>query len=199
MLIIPELKIVLILVPRAGSTSLKEAVLHKYPEAMLLYRHMEADSIPSGYDRWTRIGVVRNPVDRLWSLYKHLQQIKYPSYPEWEKRQRSSVSGLTFSDWVVKNTTVFTDPYEGDDYYPRFNVNHYLPENKKSQFLYIRPDLGTEYYLFEDLNYMAQQRLGIRLDVHNASNRHDEMPHLDEVALKHIEKYFSWEANLYAS
>jgi len=73
MLLIPEIETVVILVPRAGSTSIKRAVLAKYPEAMMIYRHMEADGVPFGYDRWRKIGVVHNPIDRLCSLYKYLK------------------------------------------------------------------------------------------------------------------------------
>lgn len=72
MILIPNLKVVLILVPRTGSGSLKRAVLNQYPDALLLYRHMEADGVPQGYDRWQKVGVLRNPQDRLWSLYKFL-------------------------------------------------------------------------------------------------------------------------------
>jgi hypothetical protein len=28
---------------------------------------MEADGIALGYDRWRRVGAVRNPLDRTWS------------------------------------------------------------------------------------------------------------------------------------
>jgi hypothetical protein len=43
MILIPEIETVLILVPRTGTGSLRRAVLQRYPRAMLIYRHMEAD------------------------------------------------------------------------------------------------------------------------------------------------------------
>ena len=70
MILIPEIETIVILVPRTGSGSLKRAILKTYSKAHVLYRHMEADGVPHGYDRWRRVGVARNPLDRLWSLYK---------------------------------------------------------------------------------------------------------------------------------
>lgn len=51
MILIPELETVVILVPRTGSGSLRRAIAEAYPSSMLVYRHMEADGIPAGYDR----------------------------------------------------------------------------------------------------------------------------------------------------
>ncbi len=48
MIIIPELTTVVVCPPRTGSTSLKDAILERYTEAFMLYRHMEANQIPMG-------------------------------------------------------------------------------------------------------------------------------------------------------
>jgi hypothetical protein len=72
-IILPSIETVVVLVPRTGSGSLKRAILDRYQDAMPIYRHMEADGVPAGYDRWRRVGVCRHPVDRLWSLYKFCQ------------------------------------------------------------------------------------------------------------------------------
>lgn len=51
MILIPEIQTVVILVPRTGSGSLRRAVAAKYPQSILLYRHMEADGVPAGHDK----------------------------------------------------------------------------------------------------------------------------------------------------
>ncbi|MBL3684559.1 hypothetical protein F2981_16960 [Sinorhizobium meliloti] len=53
--------------------------VEKYPRSTLIYRHMEADGVPAGYDRWRKVGVVRHPVERLWSLYKFLAHLRWRS------------------------------------------------------------------------------------------------------------------------
>jgi hypothetical protein len=115
MLLIPELKTVVILTPRTGSRALKNAVLATYPDAMLLYRHMEADGVPQGYDRWRKVGIVRNPVQRLWSLYKYLQHIGLDWCLEHDAAYtadlRASVA-VPFEEWLVRNEVPFTTPYD---------------------------------------------------------------------------------------
>ncbi len=165
MILIPSLETVVLLVPRTGSGSLKRAVLKRHPDAMLIYRHMEADGVPAGYDRWRRVGVLRHPVDRLWSLYKFCKTFSN-GYGHtagdkeiYERQIRESVA-MSFEDWLVTNNRVFTNPYAsvGMAFYPQFNVRHSLPENRKSQFVYLRPDLGTQIYRFED-QLPAMQKL----------------------------------------
>ena len=91
MILIPEIETVVILVPRTGTTSLIKAIKERYPEAIRLYRHMEADGIPAGYDAWDKVGVARDPVERLWSLYKYLQTFGGPYPAEYIAKQRESV------------------------------------------------------------------------------------------------------------
>ena len=72
----------------------------------MLYRHMEADGVPHGYDRWRKVGVVRNPVDRLWSLYKYLQRFGLDWCAEHDEtytaRMRASVE-QPFEQWLIGN------------------------------------------------------------------------------------------------
>lgn len=198
MILIPDLKTILLLVPRTGSGSLKRAVLAKYPNAMLLYRHMEADGVPQGYDRWQKIGVLRNPLDRLWSLFKFLQHFKGPYSPEYVKRQRDSVMGLNFSDWLWRNETVFSDPYSsagGLEFYPQFSARHPIPETRKSQFIHLRPDLGTAIYHFKELPMLAA-RLGVKLPRENSTDAHPvgcAQPFMTAEAHEHMQKFFEWD------
>ena len=75
MIIIPEKELVLITPPRTGSTSLSDQIAQKYPMSFRPYRHMEADGVPFGYDRWRRVGVFREPVARLWSVYHYCKSV----------------------------------------------------------------------------------------------------------------------------
>lgn len=199
MIIIPEIESILILVPRTGSHSLKHAVAEKYPRSFLLYRHMEADGVPAGFDRYKKIGVVRHPVDRLWSLYNYLKifggKSRLPG--EWEDRyveiQRRSVDRC-FSEWITDNEIVFTSPYSRDKpewFQPYFTVKHCLPENRKSQFIYLRPDLGTKIFGFNDIRNL-HSHLGVRPKVSNHAPR-QTIPELSEAAQLHIQDHFSWD------
>lgn len=196
MLIVPEIETVVLLVPRTGSGSLKAAVLNRYPEAMPLYRHMEADGVPLGYDRWRRVGVCRNPVDRLWSLFKFIRASKGGSYAKWPdlwRRLQASVN-VPFSDWVVANETVFSnghDSAEGRGYWPHYAVNHSVPENRKSQFFYLRPDLGTHITRFEERHDLAAS-LDIELPHLNATDSCPP-PELTPEAKAHMESFFEWD------
>lgn len=191
MIIIPELEKVLILVPRAGSTSLKAAVLERYPEAMLIYRHMEADGVPHGYDRWEKLGVIRHPIQRLWSLFKYLKTFDGDYCPEYIERMNRSVEGIDFSSWIINNQTVFTSPYGNYKYYPKYTVNHCLPENRKSQFFYLRPDLGTKIFRFDNLNGLASY-LDIDLKSSNGSQVMP-FPKVADEAYDHMSKFFPWD------
>lgn len=117
MILIPEIQTVVILVPRTGSGSLRRAIAAKYPQSVLLYRHMEADGVPAGYDRWRKVGVIRDPIERLWSLYKFCQRFR-EKFGEHSDQDQAYVEAIIqsvdmpFSDWIVKNQLPFTNPYD---------------------------------------------------------------------------------------
>lgn len=199
MLLIPEIETVVILVPRAGSTSIKNAVMAKYPKAMLLYRHMEADGVPHGYDRWKRVGVVRSPLYRLWSLYKYMRDMKQaPNWVAGYADRMNRAAAVPFDQWLVNNTNVFTDPYVAGaghpGYWPRYAVMHPIPENRKSQFLYLRPDLGTKIYKYQDIDSLAYD-LGLGHDLPRENGTVSErMPKsIGEEAEAHVRLHFGWD------
>jgi hypothetical protein len=160
MILIPELETIVISPPRTGSTSLKQAILRQYPLAMSLYRHMEADGVPFGYDQWRRVGVVRAPGSRLFSLYNYLQRLEHDD-PYWAPgraaKYKASVARIPFDVWLQRNELPFCTGW-GDDmsYNPRYSVRHAMPETRKSQEIYLRPDLGTEVYKFTDIGFLAR-------------------------------------------
>ncbi len=193
MILIPELETVVILVPRTGSGSLRRAIAARYPRAMMIYRHMEADGVPPGYDRWRRVGVVRHPIDRLWSLYKFLQTFDGDHDPDYIRAMRSSVD-WPFEQWLLHNRMVFTSPYDstgGMRFWPFFTVRHPLPENRKSQFIYLRPDLGTEVYRFDDIKRLAGL---LRIELPRCHETPPEpTPPLAARAREYVARVFAWD------
>lgn len=195
MILIPEIETVVILVPRTGSGTLRRAIREAYPGALQVYRHMEADGIPLGYDHWRRVGVVRHPVDRLWSLYKFLKDFGKNHDPAYGAAMRSSVA-MPFSDWIVNNRIPFTTPYDTAGlgrYWPQYTVRHALPENRKSQFVYLRPDLGTICYSYAIMNVLygdlGLEPPAVRENVTDGSDH----PPLTAEAWDHIDRFFAWD------
>lgn len=196
MIIIPEIETVVILVPRTGSGSLRRAIAAEYPKSMMIYRHMEADGIPHGYDRWNRLGVVRDPLDRLWSLYKFMKQFS-GDYDDAYIAQMQQSTKLPFNEWVMFNQTVFTSPYDSAGrgrFWPVYTVNHPIPENQKSQFMYLRPDLGTEVWRFDEMSKVYD-----RLRLHYLSTKWENQtrlapfPKLMPETRLHMERVFKWD------
>lgn len=201
MIIVPEIETVVILVPRTGSASLRRALLAKYPQAMQLYRHMEADGVPAGYDRWPKVGVVREPTERLWSLYKFLRDyaperaVQGDAYAQAQRRSAER----PFDEWITDNQTVFTNPYDTAGslrFYPGFSVRHSIPETRKSQYIYLRPDLGTWVYDFSELQEV-EKRLGVTLDRFNRTPG-ECIPSLSARAQSHIKQFFEWDLEVTA-
>ena len=194
MIIIPELEIVVILVPRTGSTSLKYAIFDKYRNSFMPYRHMEADGVPRGYERWSKVGVIRHPLERLWSLYKKLKTIDGPHEAQYIDRMRKSVD-CSFDDYILYNEIPLTSPYsfeKPNKFFPQYYVSHHLPENRKSQFIYLRPDLGTKVYKLNKIDYLLEKLgLGKLLITNNSDNT--PVPEISNDAINHMIKNFIWD------
>lgn len=195
MLLVPEISTVVILPPRTGSSSLRKAVLANYPQAIQIYRHMEADGIPLGYDTWRRVGVVRNPIDRLWSLYKFLQDFGGGQHDfAFVEAMRGSVE-RPFSDWIVNNEVTFTSPYDRAGlgrFWPAYCVRHPMPENRKSQAVYIRPDLGTEFWDYNSIDGLAET-LGVTLDLRENRTEGNRNPEITPEAMEYLHRVHRWD------
>lgn len=195
MIIIPELQKIVILTPRTGSGSLRRAIANAYPKSMMVYRHMEACGVPQGYDRWPKVGVVRQPIHRLWSLYKFLRRFGGAHDEAYVQAMRSSVAA-PFDEWICQNEIVFTSPYDRAGhgrFFPQYTVRHPVPENWKSQFVYLRPDLGTSIWQFERLADFARE-LGVAELMGNENlTAPASLPHLSEEAKEHVRRVFKWE------
>jgi len=193
MILVPERETVIILVPRTGSGSLRRAIAERYPRSVLIYRHMEADGVPDGYDRWRKVGVIRHPIARLWSLYKFLRTFDGDHDAAYIAAMRDSVSA-SFSEWIVSNRVPFTSPYDTAGYgrfWPQFTVRHPLPENCKSQFMYLRPDLGTEILQFSEMAAI-EDRFRVKLARHNTTQE-APLPNLTKEAFAHCHEHFAWD------
>lgn len=195
MIIVPELQTVVILVPRTASGSLYKALLETYPRAFPIYRHMEADGVPLGYDRWAKVGVLRHPLDRLFSLYKFLNGTdggSYNSHPDLWQRLNASAA-CTFEEWLTTNEIVFTSPYDafGPTFWPQYSVRHPIPETRKSQFIHLRPDLGTEVIQFTNVAGI-EGRLGVKLGRKNVA-ANGERPEMTPTILRHLERFHQWD------
>lgn len=160
MIIVPELESVFILVPRTGSGTFYRELRRVHPKSMLLYRHMEAEGCPPGYDRWPKYGFVRHPLMRLWSLYTFMQnfsggaQVQGGAASADAERVRRQVS-MSFEEWVLTNKEPWTIPYDlsgGGAWWPVLMRNNALAENLRSQWTYLRPDLGTRVLKFQHLH-----------------------------------------------
>ena len=134
MILVPEIETIVLLVPRTGSTSLLRAVMSRYSKAKHLFHHMEADGVPQECAHWRKVGVVRHPIDRLWSFFKHFY----------------SDHGVSFNEWLAMSHDVLMQRPEFH-LHRMFRLRHAIPENRKSQWYYIRPDLGTVHYSYKDL------------------------------------------------
>lgn len=164
MILIPELEKIILMPPKTGSTALKDAILKKYPLAFVLYRHGEANMIPHGYDTWEKLGLIRDPLDRLYSLFCYLETFGHQSCELHADRMRDSVSGVHFSKWLLDNNEVFSYGFVGPSIVtPYYLVSCQIPETRKSQLMTLRPDLGTHIVPFEHIAGFAD-KLGITLN-----------------------------------
>ena len=102
---------------------------------------------------------------------------------------------MPFSDWLVHNQTVFISPYDSSGYgefYPHYTVRHPLPENRKSQFHYLRPDLGTTIYPYSRYNDLCRD-LDIKpLMAENVTDSTYPIG-LSQEADEHMQRWFAWD------
>ena len=61
----------------------------------------------------------------------------------------------------------------------------------KSQYVYVRPDLGTVIYKYEDVDKLAES-LGVELGQHNVTTE-EKPPELSVDAALHVHNYFAWD------
>jgi hypothetical protein len=158
---------------------------------------MEADGVPQGYDRWRRVGVVRKPVDRLWSLYKYLKRFGLDVCQEHDKvytaQMRESVD-RPFDEWIVHNERPFTTPYDATGqgrFFPAYCCRHPLPENRKSQFIYLRPDLGTHVYRYDMVEALYSD-LDVKPPRINGTDE-SHAPSLSDAAERYVAQWFDWD------
>ena len=208
MIIIPELKIVLVQPPRTGSTSLREAIMAKYPKAMNIYRHMERSGVPMGYENWRVVCQMRPALPRLRSLYRYMKNPISTGNginAEWKAAVQADTD-RPFSEWLTDGVHPFA--LQGDRNSPHFNpfygtdvgANLELPIARRSVWFWARPDLGPVDLLWTGDIERADELLGVRPRVSNKSHRGqgDVEPFENYEAHqrigRHLETYFAWDA-----
>jgi hypothetical protein len=196
MMIVPELETVFIFVPRTGSGTLYRELRRVYPRSMLLYRHMEADGCPRGYDRWQRTGFVRHPLLRLWSLYNFMRGFQGGALVQHDRDKQRIWKQVDrpFEDWLLHNEQPWTVPYDlsGEGaYWPVLERTHTAPENKLSQWSYLRPDLGTDVLKFVDL-HQHMRDWGLSPALCANSTQASEPPSSPAISA-HIQRFCKWD------
>jgi hypothetical protein len=193
MLIIPELQAVFIFPPRTGSDTLCVELMRMHPNAFLLYRHAEADLVPEAYEGWRKVGFVRHPLARLWSLFKYCAVIAdgqvVVALQEEVKRVAASVQGKSFEQWVLTNEELFLPANSG---IPLLHQRRHVPETRKSQKDYLRPDLGTVILRYQDLQ-MHMQSWGLDHTTRRGETPSHAVPPMTKKLKKHMTKYFAWD------
>lgn len=197
MIIIPEIETVLLQPPRTGTSSVKDAVLAHYPKAFAIYRHMEYAGIPAGYERWRVVSQVRDPLDRMKSLFQYMRnpEVRSGTDKEWlASVQKDTAQG--FEHWLLHGRYVFANPSPSPytDFRPRYMVRYPFREQIKSQSLWAAP--ADEIIRYESLVEDARVSLNIDLGIHRGRSLPVDIEYTEECR-RHMWRYHSWDMGLY--
>lgn len=200
MIIIPELETVLLQPPRTGTTSIREAVLKKYPKAFAPYRHMEYAGIPVGYERWRVVCQVRNPYQRMVSLFNYMKnpEVREDTDPVWIEKVKAETT-LGFSHWLRNGSFVFANPAASDakPFRPRHMCLYPLPEQQKSQSFYGK--FANSFLYFENLALDAEKFLNIDAADIPVRGSTDNLPYDFSVEdIKFMYKWHAWDIFIYS-
>lgn len=200
MIIIPEIEKVFIRIPRSGSGTLKNAIFRTYPRAFELYHHMEAGGMPLGYGGWQTVALLRDPIERMWSLYRFCKRVQ-GNVSEWGDLQRASVQGLDFIDWVLDNKTCFIHPVVGQKMYPIYSCLRMVPETRKTQIGYFSAAQNpTMLWPHERVQDCANWLGLVQIEHHNRAKDEGPIPRLNKRAtewLEHYNTHFERDDDLY--
>ncbi len=169
-----------------------------YPKAITLYRHMERSGIPAGYDSWQVFCLIRNPFDRMVSIYNYMAEFRPSSKPSggaskaWVERMRADTD-RPFAEWLATSSEVFTDPVDHDGtFLPYYNVLEKSPIARKSQYRWARPDMGPVTLINIADDASLTEHLGVSVEKTNASVRRHRPAHCDAVNAI-LQSTFKWE------
>jgi hypothetical protein len=91
-----------------------------------------------GYD-WTFVYCLRDPVERLKSLWRYMQNVnptRNPAAPPWWMSAQNRDADKPFSDWVMQSTSTFSSPNHDQDTYHA--VAFQMPAVNKSATQYLK-------------------------------------------------------------
>jgi hypothetical protein len=195
MIIIPETQTIVLQPPRTGTTSLRDALLKEYPQAFLIYRHMEADGIPFGYNHFRKVCQVRHPFERLKSMYFYMRNpnIKPRTCAKWVARVKAA-SNKSFEEWLHDPTCFVSSGIPGLDLRPRDCQKWIGPSQKKSQILWAK---GADQLLRnEHLNEDAFLLLGVDVGHVNAAKDKKAVECTSHV-MRFLHEFHSWDMEIY--
>lgn len=197
MIIIPEIEKIVILTPKVATTSTKEAILKRYKHAMPLYRHMEASGVPLHYEKFQKVGMMMHPMKRLQSIYRFIHSFEDENAEKFNsdfcKLQLETVKKYSFEEWCLYNKVEFVSNSN-----PYYSVMYRCPENLKSQWYYLRPDMGTEIFKLDDENerHLFEKTLDIKLKTLNKTNKKVDVSYSDDL-VKEMKRFHTWDFEQY--
>jgi len=202
MIIIPEIRTIVLQPPRTGTSTLRRALLDRYPHAMSLYRHMERDGIPAGYETWRMFCQVRHPFERLRSLYAYMRNFKptgaMTAAGQAVHARLKADTDRAFVDWLERSTETFSNPRLPDGGIDPYGcVRTRLPIARKSLWHWARPDLGPVEFLPLENIRRIETLLDIRMGRLNASDPLAEPLRRCPRVQAHLDRHFAWDLALY--
>lgn len=157
-------KIVFYHIPKTGGTSIEHAFLGPIVESMCGRHGVRKKSVNNNYDGYFKFTFVRNPWDRLHSMWHHTHRIK--RYERWvgEDERKAFLNCETFHTFVI-------------DYLSKHVGGHFMPMHH--YFEYNAFDfVGRFETLQEDFNELCSiHDLDLELP---RSNSYDDKPHYTE-------------------
>lgn len=194
MIVNTELKIAFITPPRTGSTFLIQ-LFKGLPGTVFCGRHREADYLPPEYSQFQKLGFVRHPVERLWSLYCYIRgsRERFDKFSPWWVSGVVGEAQKNFNDWLATGDFPFASDRDPASYYW---TGHTMAEQRKSQFIYLRPDLGTKILRFENFEKELTKLgfgKGVSLTEKVNSAKKAAMPKITEAAAVRLMVYHAWE------
>lgn len=200
MIVIPSLRTVILQPPKTASTSLRVAIESRHKDARALYRHMERDGLPAEFADWHIVGICREPLARLRSIWAWMRsrEGEHPSDPGFFEEIRKAAAA-PFEEWLLESQDTFhrNTLANGTPQKPPYLVRHLEPIARKSQWRTLRPDLGPIEILPMESLPEIEARFDITISHLNASpvEREDHAP--STAVMEHLIRWHAWDLSLY--
>lgn len=195
-------KLIFLATPRTGSTSIRKVLddvsdiksinINYINENFPFYHHISARELKEIFEKrgwnwfdYRKFCVVRNPFDRVVSLYHHSQKMKYNSFLNKLKKSQ----GIEYYKILFKYNYRKLDPRKFEKYVMKLNPNKNRLAQSIKEFTCDSNgfSLIDDIFKFENLqlelpNYL--KRIGI-------SSKSYQLPHLNSSQRKSYRKYYN--------